>query len=76
MLSSIEVGCNRVLGCDAVEYWAGMLLSNELGCCLVSVEDTNLITEFGVGCCRVRFMPTLDAPDKALVDSRYLRFQI
>ena len=33
------------MGCGDVEH--------RLGCCLVSVEDTNLITEFGEGCCRL-----------------------
>ena len=30
-----------------------MLLRNELGCCWVLAEDTNLIIEFAVGRCRL-----------------------
>ena len=36
---------------DAVECWIGVLLSIGSGCCGVSGEDTDLITEFGMGRC-------------------------
>ena len=39
------------LVCGAVACWVEMLLSNGLGCCGVSEEDINLMTEFGVGSC-------------------------
>ena len=53
LITEFGVGCCRVLMLDAVESWAGRLLSTGLGCRCVSVDDTNLVTEFGVGCCRV-----------------------
>ena len=61
LIIKFGVGCCGVVRLDATEYWAGMLLSNDSGCCWVSVEDTNLITEFGVGCCRVLMLDAVES---------------